>query len=209
MRSGRVEPGRVGSGPAEPERVGPERVRPPRAFYEQDPLVVARELLGMLLVHVVDGAERAGRIVETEAYRGEEDLACHASPGRTTRNAPMYGPPGHAYVYLIYGMHEMFNVVTWPEGMPSAVLVRALEPVHGVAKTHGPGRLTKAMGIDRTLNTEDLRGERLFIVQGERVPDSAVERSPRIGVDYAGEWAARPWRFSVRGCGHVSRRPRG
>ncbi|GMV43675.1 MAG: putative 3-methyladenine DNA glycosylase [Myxococcales bacterium] len=181
-------------------------MKPERAFYEQDPLVVARELLGMVLVHRVDGAERAGRIVETEAYRGEEDLACHASAGRTRRNAPMYGPAGHAYVYFIYGMHEMFNVVTWPEGMPSAVLVRALEPVAGVSGTHGPGRLTRAMGIDRSCNGEDLRGDRLFILVGQRVGDDAVEQTPRIGVDYAGEWAALPWRFCVRGSAHVSRR---
>lgn len=181
--------------------------RPERAFYEQDPLVVARGLLGMLLVHRHDGQERAGRIVEVEAYRGEEDLACHAAPGPTARNAPMYGPAGHAYVYLIYGMYDMMNVVTWPEGAPSAVLVRAVEPVHGIdRKTDGPGKLTRALGITRALNREDLRGERLFIAEGEPVPDRLVEQSPRIGVDYAGEWAARPWRFSVAGNRHVSRR---
>lgn len=182
---------------------------PPRAFFEQDPLIVARELLGMRLVHRTGAGERVGRIVEVEAYRGEEDQACHAAPGPTGRNAPMYGPAGHAYVYLIYGMYDMFNVVTWPEGMPSAVLVRAVEPLSGIDRpTNGPGKLTRAMGITRELNRVDLLGERLFVTAGEPVPEGLVERSPRIGVDYAGEWAARPWRFSVQGCPHVSRRPR-
>lgn len=181
----------------------------PRDFYAADPLEVAPALLGALLVHrhPLHG-ERVGRIVETEAYRDEEDLACHASRGRTRRTETMYGPAGHAYVYLIYGMYDMFNAVTWPEGRPSAVLVRAVEPISGIERTtDGPGKLTRALGIDRTLNGCDLTGDRLFIVPGEaRVARADIETSPRIGVDYAGEWAARPWRFSVAGSAHVSRR---
>jgi DNA-3-methyladenine glycosylase len=179
-------------------------------FYEQDPLVVAPSLIGALLVHRrPSSGEVVGRIVETEAYRGEEDLACHASPGPTARNRIMYGPGGFAYVYLIYGMYDMFNVVTWPEGMPSAVLVRAVEPVSGISRTtNGPGRLCRAMGIDRSLNGADLRGDRLLVVPGDPVDPASIEASPRIGVDYAGEWTAKPWRFALAGNPHVSKRPR-
>ncbi len=182
----------------------------PRSFYAADPLEVARNLLGSLLVH--RHPERgllAGRIVETEAYRDEEDLACHASKGRTRRTDVMYGPPGYAYVYLIYGMYDMFNVVTWPQGRPSAVLVRGIEPVAGITRTtNGPGRLTRALAIDRTLNKVDLTAERLFVAPDVTFDDSRVEASERIGIDYAGEWARKPWRFSVVGNPHVSRRPR-
>lgn len=182
----------------------------PRSFYSEDPLDVAAALLGAVLVH--DHPQRArvaGRIVETEAYRGEEDLACHASAGRTKRTDVMYGPPGFAYVYLIYGMYNMFNVVTWPEGKPSAVLVRGVEPIQGLEGTsNGPGKLTRAMDIDLSLNREDLCGSRLFILQGEPVTDGDVERTKRIGISYAGEWTERLWRFSVRGNPYVSKAPR-
>ncbi len=180
----------------------------PRDFYAADPVDVARQLLGSILVHnhPVKG-ELSGRIVETEAYRGEEDLACHASKGRTARTDVMYGRPGVAYVYLIYGMYDMFNVVTWPEGQPSAVLVRAVEPLSGVSRTtDGPGKLTRALAIDRTLNRVDLTGGRLFVTPGDPVRAADVAVSERIGIDYAKEWARRPWRFSVRGSTHVSKR---
>ncbi len=184
----------------------------PESFYARDPLLVARELLGATLVHEHPERGRiAGRIVETEAYRGQEDLACHASAGRTKRAEVLYGPPGRAYVYLIYGMYHLFNCVAWPEDEPAAVLVRAVEPVAGIGRsTDGPGKLTRAMGIDLRHNRLRLDRGPLTIVAsaGAGVPDDAVATGPRIGVDYAGEWAARPWRYWVQGSRHVSR-PRG
>ena len=187
-----------------------ERKPFPKRFYADDPLVVARRLLGGLVIHV--HAERgpiAARVVETEAYRGEEDLACHASSGRTSRTEALYGSPGYAYVYLIYGMYSMLNAVAWPEGMPGGVLVRAAEPVFGIARsTDGPGKLTKAMRIGQELHRADLAGPRLFFTPDQEIPDDAVETSRRIGVEYAGAWADRPWRFTIRGNPHVSRRPR-
>ncbi len=179
----------------------------PAIFFSRDPLEVAQDLLGALLVH--QHPERgliAGRIVETEAYRGEEDLACHASAGKTNRTEVMYGEPGRAYVYLIYGMYHMFNVVTWPSGRPSAVLVRGLEPVVGIDRTtDGPGKLTRALDIDMSHNRISLGGPPLSVIPDQTVISANVERSRRIGVDYAGEWADRLWRFSVRGNKHVSR----
>ena len=184
-----------------------QRERLPREFYEADPLEVAPGLLGSLLIHRHPAlGELIGRIVETEAYRGEEDLACHASAGVTTRTQVMFGPPGHAYVYLIYGMYNMLNAVTWPEGRPAAVLIRAIEPVLSVKRTtDGPGKLTMAMDIDRTLNGQDLCGQRLFICRGGEIALSDIETGPRIGVDYAGEWAKKPWRFWIRDSRYVSR----
>jgi DNA-3-methyladenine glycosylase len=195
-------------------------------FYDRPVLLVARDLLGMILVRVpgVAFAERggsaariAGRIVEVEAYDGEADLACHASKGRTERTEPMFGPAGRAYVYLVYGMHHCLNVVTGPVGHPAAVLLRALEPLEetewmergsGPPATiaAGPGRLTRALGIDLSHNRADLRspGE-LFIEAGEPVPDNRVLRGPRIGVEYAGAWARKPWRLGVRGSSALSR----
>ena len=120
----------------------------PRALYDRPTLLVAPNLLGKFLVREIDGKRRAGKIVEVEAYVGEDDLASHARFGRTARNAPMFGPPGHAYVYFIYGFYHMFNVVTEGEGRPAAILVRALEPAEGVSEaTHGPGRLCRALAI--------------------------------------------------------------
>lgn len=179
----------------------------PASFYNRDPLDVARDLLGALLVHQhPDRGLIAGRIVETEAYRGEEDLACHASAGKTKRTEVMYGEPGRAYVYLIYGMYHMFNVVTWPPGKPSAVLVRGLEPIEGIERTtDGPGKLTRALDIDMSLNRISLAGPRLSVIPDQTTCEEDLQRSPRIGVDYAGEWALRPWRFSIRGNKHVSR----
>ena len=178
-----------------------------RAFYARDTLTVARELIGMHLVHADGGTRRAGRIVETEAYQGPEDLAAHSSRGRTPRTEVMFGPPGHAYVYFIYGFWNCLNVVTRAEGVPHAVLLRALEPLVGIEdRTCGPGLLCRAMHIDRSLNGEDLCGDVLWL---ERPPASSpqpprITRSERIGVDYAGEWARRPWRFYDRDSRYVS-----
>ncbi len=177
-----------------------------RAFYDRPTLTVARELIGTHLVRDDGSRRRVGRIVETEAYQGPEDLAAHSSRGRTARTAVMFGPPGHAYVYFIYGFWNCLNVVTEQEGTPHAVLLRALEPVAGIAdKTWGPGLLCRALSIDRTLNGADLCGDVLWIERPRgrhRAP--RIGRSPRIGVDYAGAWASRPWRFFDRDSPYVS-----
>ena len=178
----------------------------PTSFYEDDPVDLAQRLLGSLLVrrHPSRG-ELVARIVETEAYRGEEDQACHARAGRTKRTETMYGPPGRAYVYLIYGMYNMLNLVTWPEGRPSAVLIRAVEPLEGLeGSTDGPGKLCRALDIDRSLDRAPLDGPDLLVLPGET--PARIEAGPRIGVDYAGEWAKRPWRFFEPGNGWLSRR---
>ena len=178
-----------------------------RDFYARDTLTVARELIGMHLVHAGNGTLRAGRIVETEAYQGPEDLAAHSSRGRTRRTEVMFGPPGHAYVYLIYGCWYCLNLVTEAQGVPHAVLLRALEPVTGIEdKTWGPGLLCRAMHIDKSLNGTDLCGNVLWVEKPS--PDgqrrARIARSARIGVDYAGEWARRPWRFYDRDSRYVS-----
>lgn len=167
---------------------------------------MARELIGMHLVRAEGGTIRAGRIVETEAYQGPRDLAAHSSRGCTARTEVMFGPAGHAYVYFIYGFWYCLNIVTATEGVPHAVLLRALEPVTGIDdKTWGPGLLCRAMHIDKKLNGTDLCGDVLWL---ERPPASSrparVARSERIGVEYAGEWARRPWRFYDRDSRYVS-----
>jgi DNA-3-methyladenine glycosylase len=180
----------------------------PRSFYDRDAESVARELLGKLLVRRVERRRRMGRIVETEAYLGPPDLAAHSAHGLTKRTEVMHGPPGYAYVYLIYGMYHCLNFVTGPGNYPSAVLLRALEPVATLdsMSTSGPGRLCRALDIDRRLNGHDLtRGE--LVVAG---PDGAlgpfeIVARPRVGVDYAGEWAGKPLRFSIAGNRYVSR----
>src|SRR5215469_18054403 len=179
-----------------------------RDFYARDTLTVARELIGMHLVHAAGTAVRAGRIVETEAYQGPEDLAAHSSRGRTPRTEVMFGPPGHAYVYFIYGFWHCLNIVTEPKGVPHAVLLRALEPVTGIEdKTWGPGLLCRAMHIDKRLNGADLCGDVLWLerprAHGQARPPR-IARSARIGVAYAGEWARRPWRFYDRDSRFVS-----
>lgn len=180
--------------------------RLPRAFYARDTETVARELLGCELVHQTDDGLRIGRIVEVEAYLGAHDRAAHSSKGLTPRTATMFGPPGHAYVYLIYGIHHCMNVVTEPEGHGAAVLIRALAPVSPLpGRTAGPGLLCRAMGIDRRLNGVDLLGDRLCVRAGQAVPDAQVVARPRIGVDYAGDWAQRLLRFYIRGEQHVSK----
>jgi DNA-3-methyladenine glycosylase len=178
----------------------------PRDFYARNTLTVARELLGLHLVHDTGTGLRTGRIVETEAYMGPEDLAAHSSRGRTARTEVMFGPPGHAYVYFIYGFWNCLNVVTATEGVPHAVLLRALEPISGVTdKTWGPGLLCRAMDIDRQLNGADLCASTLWLERpAGRTPPVRIARSTRIGVDYAGDWAARPWRFYDRDSPYVS-----
>ncbi|MBT9557674.1 MAG: DNA-3-methyladenine glycosylase [Myxococcales bacterium] len=189
-----------------------------RDFFDRDVVDAARALLGHLLVVAPPdgkaGPLRVGRIVETEAYRGQDDLACHAAKGRTARTEIMFGPPGYAYVYLIYGMYDLLNVVTGPGEFPSAVLIRAVDPLTPAhlltPRTDGPGRLARAFDVSRRDNGLDLcAGEsRVRIHRGDAIPDLAVETSPRIGVDYAGAWAAMPWRFTIAGNRFVSRAPK-
>lgn len=180
--------------------------RLPRRFYDRDTVLVAHELLGKYLVHESQGVERIGRIVEVEAYLGPHDLAAHSARGRTARTEVMFGPPGHAYVYLIYGMHCCMNVVTQEEDHASAVLLRAVEPVQNIdARTSGPGLLCRAMEIDRRLNTRDLLSTDFYIgARPGEAPVTIVKR-PRIGVDYAGHWAKRLLRFYVKGSPCVSK----
>ena len=204
----------------------PARTVLPETFYlRSDVTRIAIDLLGKVLVTRMDGVHTSGRITETEAYAGRGDRACHAAHGRLTpRNRTMHGAGGRAYVYLCYGIHSLFNVVTHSEGMPDAVLIRAVEPLEGVehmlrrrgldrrspALCCGPGRLTQALGIGvghdrlplfRRLGNPPIRIED----DGWRVPEGQVRRGPRVGVDYAGDDARRPWRFVVGGSRWVSR----
>ena len=162
----------------------------------------------MCLVHDDGHTVRAGRIVETEAYQGPRDLAAHSARGRTRRTEVMFGPPGHAYVYFIYGFWNCLNIVTGPTGVPHAVLLRALEPLDGLTeRTWGPGLLCRALHIDRRLNGADLLGDELWLEQPRRRAPARIARSTRIGVDYAGDWAQRPWRFFDRDSPFVSTVP--
>jgi DNA-3-methyladenine glycosylase len=166
-----------------------------RAFYARPAETVARELLGKILVHRTHRHTLRARIVETEAYVGEHDLASHSSKGRTNRTEVMFGPPGYAYVYLIYGMHDMFNIVCSHEGDAQAVLIRAAEPLDGLdANLSGPGRLARGLKISRRDNGIDLTGDRLFLLDDRGMPGHVV-RTPRIGVDYAGSWKDELLRF--------------
>jgi len=178
----------------------------PRSFYDRDTMVVARELLGKLLVRVERGVERIGKIVETEAYLGPHDLAAHSARGLTERTRVMFGPPGHAYVYFIYGMYYCMNVVTEREGHASAVLLRALEPVKNLdGRTRGPGLLCRAMHIDRRLNAHDLLSDDFFISAPPKAEAFVIVKRPRVGVDYARHWAKRQLRFYIKGNPFVSR----
>jgi DNA-3-methyladenine glycosylase len=179
----------------------------PRSFYDRDTKIVAQELLGNFLVHRTGEIERIGKIVEVEAYLGEHDLAAHSSKGKTERTKIMFGPPGHAYVYFIYGMYFCMNVVTEREGHASAVLIRAIEPVKNIsAKTSGPGLLCRAMEIDKQLNGHDLLSDNFFIAENEAAEKISIIKRPRIGVDYAKHWAKRRLRFYIRNNPFVSRR---
>jgi len=194
----------------------------PRRFFDRNAAEVAPELVGCLLVRRADRALRIARIVETEAYVGEHDLACHAKVGRTARTDPMYGPPGHAYVYFIYGMHHCVNAVCGPGGAPNAVLLRAAAPLDESRRTAlglteraaspllhsatGPGNLCRALGIDLGENRADLCDSKspLWIARGIGAAP-VLWTGPRIGVDYAAEWAGAPLRFCDRDDAHVSR----
>ncbi|HET8539898.1 MAG TPA: DNA-3-methyladenine glycosylase [Anaeromyxobacter sp.] len=178
----------------------------PREFYARDTRAVARALLGKVLVHVDGGVRRAARIVETEAYHGPADRASHARGGPTRRAAIMFGPPGVAYVYLIYGTSHCMNVVTGAEGFPSAVLLRAGEPVEGcLHPTRGPGNLCRALAIRREHdNGRDLTGDDLF-VEDAPAPREGIASGPRVNVDYAGPWAEKRWRYALEGNPWVSR----
>lgn len=188
----------------------------PRSFYYRPTLTVARELLGARLVRRLDnGLLLVGKIVETEAYIGQEDPACHAARGRTPRTAIMYGPPGYAYIYFTYGMHYCLNAVTEQEGFPAAVLIRAVEPLQGLEVmrqfynrphvsrlTNGPGKLCRAFALDRSLNGADLCGDILFIAAGEEVAEQDIAVTPRIGIRAGREY---PWRFFLKNNPFVSR----
>ncbi|NYT65868.1 DNA-3-methyladenine glycosylase [Alcaligenaceae bacterium] len=180
-----------------------------RDFYNRNTETVARSLLGKLLIHCVDGIERIGKITEVEAYLGPTDLAAHSSKGNTPRTRVMFGPPGYAYVYLIYGMHHCLNVVTDTIGSGTGVLLRALKPIANLdgVNTRGPGRLCKAMGIDRSMYGHDLCSDDFYIAAADAPEDITIAASPRIGVDYAGAWATKPLRFYIYGSHYVSRLP--
>jgi DNA-3-methyladenine glycosylase len=188
-----------------------------RPFYEQPTLAVARELLGKYLVRKHPDGKTVGRIVETEAYVGPKDLACHASRGRTARTEIMFGPAGYAYVYFIYGVYYCLNIVTEEVDHASAVLIRAVEPVEGIELmkkrrrieelrnlASGPGKLCQAFAIDKSLNGADVCAGVLYVEdRGEPAPK--ILATPRIGVDYAGKWKDKPWRFLIRGNEFVSK----
>ena len=195
----------------------------PRSFYDRDTLTVARELLGSILVRRVGGDVLRGRIVEVEAYVGEEDKACHARAGCTPRTEVLYGPPGIAYVYLTYGVHHLLNAVTERSGRPAAVLIRAAEPLLGLERmarargfkrgeryaphqlASGPGKLCQAFGLDLSHNRSDLRGPAISIEPAEPVPDSRVLSSARIGCETAASpWDLMPWRFYESGSRFVT-----
>jgi DNA-3-methyladenine glycosylase len=189
-----------------------------RAWFDRPSDQVAPDLLGCRLVHAGAEGTVGGRIVEVEAYRGPEDLAAHSARGRTARNTVMFGAPGHLYVYLIYGLHHCLNVVAGPDDKPEAVLIRALALDEGVELARsrrgervpdrrlaaGPGNVGQALGVDRGLNGVDLLDGPIR-VEPRDGPGPAASRGPRIGVDYAGAWAARPLRFWIPGDPHVSR----
>ena len=187
------------------------RSRLQRDFYTQNTLLVARDLLGKRLVRLDHGQRLAGIIIETEAYRGEEDLACHAKVGRTTRTKVMYGPPGYTYVYFTYGMHWLLNFVTEEEGYPAAVLIRAIEPTEGcdvIASrrigqppqrwTDGPAKICQALSINGAHNASDLcaNGAEIFVEQGLSVPEENVSTTSRVGLNTVPEpWKSVQWRF--------------
>ena len=190
----------------------------PAKFYDRDTEQVARDLLGAVLRCTTSDGVASGRIVETEAYLGEHDLACHAAAGLTARTRWLYGAPGTAYVYFIYGVHWCFNAVTRAVGSPSAVLVRALEPLEGLELmrerrgvahdrdlTNGPGKLCEALGITGALNGLPLATSPIEILRGEPVPDPRVQVTSRIGITKSAEW---PLRWLVRDNPYVSKTPK-
>jgi DNA-3-methyladenine glycosylase len=193
----------------------------PRAFFDQPVVDLAKALVGSIIVSAIPGEPiTAAKIVETEAYRGPEDLAAHSRGGlRTPRTEVMFGPAGHAYVFLLYGASWAFNIIAGPEGSPHAVLLRGGEPVSGAETmaarrnkpshsrelTNGPGKLSQALGLNKSHYGLSLGSPELYIAAGPRVP---VGRSPRINIDYAGDWVSKPWRFFEVGNRYVSVAPR-
>jgi len=200
-----------------------------KSFYNRNTLKVAREILGKFLVKKIGDKRIAGKIVETEGYVGPSDLASHASRGKTARTAPMFGPPGYAYIYLVYGLNYCFNIVTEKEDYPAAILIRAIEPAEGANimfknrhfdkkqklnsqvsnlkfLTNGPGKLCQALKIDKSLNTLDLTKNTLWLEdRGVKIKPSEIVAAKRIGVDYAGKYKNKPWRFYIRGNKFVSK----
>lgn len=196
-----------------------------RQFYNRDSIIVAKELLGKVLVHEIGGQRISAKIVEAEAYMGLEDKAAHSYNGkRTPRVEVMYGAPGFAYVFMIYGIHCCFNIVTCEEGKPQAVLIRAAEPLEGTewmaqrrfgrsyqqltrgqhrGLTNGPGKLCGALSIDRCFNGMDLRGDELYIEEGKS-ENLSIVTTKRVGVDYAEEAKHYPWRFYIKSNEYVS-----
>ena len=178
-----------------------------REFYNRDTQTVAQALLGMHLVHRKNDVVQIGKIVEVEAYLGPHDLAAHSAKGLTERTKVMFGHPGFAYVYMIYGMYYCMNVVTEEVGHASAVLIRALEPVQHIAvRTQGPGLLCKAMRIDKSLNGHDLESADFHIAKPDALDTFGIVKRPRIGVDYAGHWAKRLLRFYIKNNSYVSKK---
>ncbi len=190
----------------------------PRSFYlREDVVEIAKDLLGKLLVTSMDGILTAGKIVETEAYRGRGDKACHANEKRTPRTEIMYGQGGYAYVYLCYGIHHLFNVVTNVDGIADAVLIRALEPIEGIEMmrnrrsftksklTSGPGILSQSLGIHTKMSGTDLNSDQIWIGRDLNEKPINIQSGKRIGVEYAGEDALKPWRFIIEGNEYVSK----
>ena len=207
-----------------------------RAFYERDGLTVSKELLGKVLVHDSPVGRTAGRIVEVEAYMGPGDAAAHTYKNlRSERTAVIHGPGGYAYVYLIYGMYNCFNVVANVAGKPEALLIRALEPVEGIdlmaARRYrkrdvpfsedsekgkgklqkglcsGPGKLCQAMGVTKGENAADLCGDTIYILDAPPVPEGGIVACPRINIDYSGEAVHYPWRFLIKDNPYISKKP--
>ena len=198
-------------------------------FYNRETLKVAQETLGKFLVRKIGKKIISGKIVETEGYVGTSDLASHASRGKTARTAPMFGPPGHAYVYLVYGLNYCFNIVTERKNYPAAVLIRAIEPAEGInlmrrhrqslnnknlnsqisilkSLTNGPGKLCQALKIDKALNNFDLTKNTLWLEdRGLKIKPLEIVAAKRIGVDYAGKYKNKPWRFYLKGNPFVSK----
>lgn len=167
-------------------------------FFSSPTLLIAEELLGKFLVEDISGVTRAHMITEVEAYDGPEDLASHASKGKTPRTEVMFGEPGVWYVYLVYGMHYMLNIVTGPRDYPAAVLIRGITHEDG-NNLNGPAKLTKALGINKAFNTLPATPKTKLWIEdrGITIPKNKIQTSPRIGVDYAGDWAHKPYRFFI------------
>lgn len=174
-----------------------------RDFFERDTLLVARELLGKVIARNVDGGIIKARIIETEAYIGPEDKACHARHGKTKRNAPLWGPAGFTYVYLCMGLHHLLNIVTEKEGFPAGVMIRSIEPLTDTGehfKSYGPGNTTRYMKIDKTLdNVDTIYSDEIWIEDdGLKVSDDDIKTASRIGINYAQEYKDKLWRFILK-----------